>query len=167
MKRLDVAAAIVRRGDEILLVRQQTKSADRPYWTLPAGRVEEGEAILSAVERELFEETGIRARAPVRLAYAAQGRSELSGIYWVTFTFEVDHVEGVPAPCDPDGIVMEARFFSMEEAIAKIGEYQPYEVMREPVIRYLSAPDEYLGAFWEFHQKADGTQAITRSLKAR
>ncbi|MTI42279.1 ADP-ribose pyrophosphatase YjhB (NUDIX family) [Roseibium hamelinense] len=46
--------------DRVLLI----KRGNPPYkglWSLPGGRVEYGEALTAAAERELFEETGIKA----------------------------------------------------------------------------------------------------------
>jgi ADP-ribose pyrophosphatase len=58
--------AIVFKNDEVLLVRRaQPPSQD--IWAIPGGRVEIGETLQQAAEREIFEETGvkIRAREPI------------------------------------------------------------------------------------------------------
>ena len=60
IERAEVAVgAIVRRADELLLVRR-----GRPpgvgEWSVPGGRVEPGELLMEAVVRELHEETGLR-----------------------------------------------------------------------------------------------------------
>jgi ADP-ribose pyrophosphatase YjhB (NUDIX family) len=51
------AAAIVRRGEDVLLHRAERD----PFWALPGGRVEPGEAAAEAVVREMREELGIEA----------------------------------------------------------------------------------------------------------
>jgi ADP-ribose pyrophosphatase len=54
--------AIVRRDDAVLLVRR----ANPPYageWAIPGGRVQLGETLKAAAEREILEETGVRIRA--------------------------------------------------------------------------------------------------------
>jgi phosphatase NudJ len=53
------ALAVVRRGDRFLLV-QEAKHGQG--WFLPAGRVEPGESLVAAAERETMEEAGIRIR---------------------------------------------------------------------------------------------------------
>ena len=53
-------AAVVERGGDLLLVRHQKPERD-PYWVLPGGRLEPGEAIPDCAVRELAEETGLEA----------------------------------------------------------------------------------------------------------
>ena len=53
--------AVVVEGDALLLVRRgQAPEAGR--WSLPGGRVEAGETLAEAVEREVREETGVTVR---------------------------------------------------------------------------------------------------------
>ena len=60
IQRAEVAVgAIVRRADELLLVRRGHEPAVGE-WSVPGGRVEPGEMLIEAVVRELYEETGLR-----------------------------------------------------------------------------------------------------------
>jgi 8-oxo-dGTP diphosphatase len=53
--------AIVRRGEEVLLVRQSSGHPLEGQWTVPWGRVEAGESPMSAAVREVLEEAGVEA----------------------------------------------------------------------------------------------------------
>ena len=50
-------SAILRRGDRILLVRQE--KGGQTYWLLPGGGVNYGESLTEALHRELVEECGL------------------------------------------------------------------------------------------------------------
>jgi ADP-ribose pyrophosphatase YjhB (NUDIX family) len=52
------ARAIIEYGGKYLLVRQ--KSSNGAFWCLPGGGIEAGEDIISALERELIEEVGVK-----------------------------------------------------------------------------------------------------------
>ncbi|MHB8245348.1 MAG: NUDIX hydrolase [Acidimicrobiales bacterium] len=51
-------AAVVREGDKVLLIRRGTEP-EAGRWSVPGGRVEAGETLEDAVQREVFEEAGI------------------------------------------------------------------------------------------------------------
>ena len=53
--------AVVERAGALLLVRHQKSDRD-PYWVLPGGRLEPGEAIPECARREVAEETGLSTR---------------------------------------------------------------------------------------------------------
>ncbi len=56
------AISVVLRGEDVLLVRR-ANPPDAGYWGFPGGKIEAGESINAAAERELFEETTVRAQA--------------------------------------------------------------------------------------------------------
>ena len=61
---LGVGALIFRR-DSILLV-ERGRAPLKGYWSLPGGLVETGELLTHAVQREIFEETGLSIK-PIRI----------------------------------------------------------------------------------------------------
>jgi 8-oxo-dGTP diphosphatase len=58
VKRLQVVAAVVRRGDAILITRRLDRPGRPGQWEFPGGKVERGEAEPDALRRELAEELG-------------------------------------------------------------------------------------------------------------
>lgn len=73
----------------ILLVRHAQRG-----WELPQGRVEEGESLLAALYREVFEETGVTIAAP----RAAAVWSKLTAPAALIHGFIADFAAGTPAP---------------------------------------------------------------------
>lgn len=61
MTRLEVVAAVVRRGDTLLVTRRPDRPGKPGQWEFPGGKVEPGEAEPEALARELREELGCEA----------------------------------------------------------------------------------------------------------
>jgi ADP-ribose pyrophosphatase YjhB (NUDIX family) len=121
-----VAAAIVRRADDIVLVRQGAPGEEL-FWALPGGVVDEGELVPEGLAREVREETGLEIVLPARLAFLRQidNRKPIQLVGWrpgagylvTVWTFEVDDWSGELRAQDPDGFVKEARFVPATEAV--------------------------------------------------
>ncbi|MEU1692027.1 NUDIX hydrolase [Streptomyces hirsutus] len=62
-----VVAALLRRGDDIVLVQEQRDGKE--MWSVPGGGVERGELLTEALVREVLEETGLNLTAVGLLAY--------------------------------------------------------------------------------------------------
>jgi ADP-ribose pyrophosphatase YjhB (NUDIX family) len=105
------AGAVVFRGDEVLLIERRTGS--RVWWQIPGGYVESDEPIGAAVEREVFEETGIIAQVVDVVGFrhsAAIADRPTANIYVV---FRLEAIDGEPRP---DGIEsFAAAFFGRHE----------------------------------------------------
>jgi ADP-ribose pyrophosphatase YjhB (NUDIX family) len=88
------SGGLIVKDNKVLLVKI-TYGANKDYWMLPGGLVEEGETFEEAAIREVKEETGICAR-PIRLIGVRTGIKQLHneiehGIY---FVFEMELVSG-------------------------------------------------------------------------
>jgi 8-oxo-dGTP diphosphatase len=118
---VQIVAALVRRDGELLMVRQGG-SGEEPHWSIPSGRVEPGESALEALARELREETGVSAGEGAALAFTAQVDDPRYGYAAAVWTFELPVADGEPAPRDPDGLVLEAAFVPIADAVRRLAE---------------------------------------------
>lgn len=91
---------MVNAKNEILLVKRSINSGEDPgTWSRPGGKVEFGERIEAAVEREVEEEVGIKVRA-MRLLNVTQYIE--NGKHWISFGYLVEHLVGTPVNKEPD-----------------------------------------------------------------
>lgn len=167
-----IAAALIQRGDEILLVRQQGPDDAAAFWALPGGVVEKHELLTEALVREVLEETGLKISKIARLLYVTQfdnplsqslrGGDEVVQPYQsVAFVFQASEWEGELHGDDPDRFVREVGFFSIRDAISKLGQL-PFRVMREPIIAYLHGEID-AGAMWIYRRDVNmGDQLVVR-----
>lgn len=148
-----IVAALIRRADEILLVRQQGPNDPISAWALPGGVVEPGELLTEALIREVREETGLA---------ILRGLGPGHGYQSTAFVFEIENWEGTLRSNDPDGFVLETGFFSIGDAISKL-ETLPLGVMREPIVAYLRGEVEP-GTVWLFRRNSDGNDELMARL---
>ena len=110
ISRVEVAVgAIVRRGDELLLVRRGREPAVGE-WSVPGGRVEPGEMLMEAVVRELYEETGLRGVCGPLVGWVERIGD---GWHFVILDFEATVVGDVAPTAGDDAL--EARWWPVDE----------------------------------------------------
>jgi 8-oxo-dGTP diphosphatase len=85
--------AVVRRGDEVLLIRRARGTAVG-QWSIPGGRVEFGEGLKAAVAREVEEETGLEVRVGRFLGWAERMGDDPAPYHYFILDFAA-------APVDP------------------------------------------------------------------
>lgn len=101
MKRVHVAAAVIRGADDRVLIAKRAASQHQGgLWEFPGGKVEEGEVVESALARELQEELGIRveaARPLIQVHHDYPDKQVLLDVWEVTrFAGEPHGAEGQP-----------------------------------------------------------------------
>lgn len=129
-----VSAAIARRKDQLLLVREVAESGEIG-WSLPGGVIEEGEDPLTAVIREVREETSLQVSEVLGLAYSVIYNRVEKNDRTCAFVFEVATKGNIVAE-DMDSDILEARFFNIPLAIELLDQF-PMKVMVEPAIAFL------------------------------
>ena len=71
-KRIHVAVGVIQRGEQIFISRRPAQLHQGGRWEFPGGKVEAGETVFEALNRELQEEVGLtvqQARALLQLEY--------------------------------------------------------------------------------------------------
>jgi 8-oxo-dGTP diphosphatase len=116
---LVVAAILMDRQGRVLLVGNDWGRKGLVRYTLPGGTVEPGETVPEALVREVREETGLRVKAIEHLAYVIQVEDRRKNERTLALAFRASY-EGLLNPRDPDGHIVEARFFTLEEVAQKL-----------------------------------------------
>jgi ADP-ribose pyrophosphatase YjhB (NUDIX family) len=102
--------AVVMQEGRILLVRQSPGHSLEGQWTVPWGRLEDGESPADAALRETWEEGGVRAELQGLLGVQELPPPQEGGIALV---YMCRHTAGVPQPQDTETDA--ARYFSLSE----------------------------------------------------
>ena len=110
---ITVTAAILRKGDMVLLTRRKQGQRMAGYWEFPGGKLEASESPVDALKRELAEELGIGVRQAVfwkSLDHEYEERGFGVRIYFFHVT------EFVGEPCGEEG--QNLRWVEPQEAFA-------------------------------------------------
>ena len=133
MKRVHVAAAVIRGVDgRILIARRPEDKHQGGLWEFPGGKVEEGEAVRVALDRELEEELGIRpqaARPLIQIRHDYPDKQVLLDVWEVSvFSGEPHGAEGQPLAWASERQLLEYQF----------------PAANKPIVAAARLPDRYL-----------------------
>jgi 8-oxo-dGTP diphosphatase len=104
------------RGDEVLLIRRG-KPPRAGEWSLPGGRVEWGETLTAAAERELMEEAGVEAEI-LGLVDVVDGVFPADDRHYILVDYAARWVAGAPQAGDD---AAEAMFVPRQDICRLIG----------------------------------------------
>ena len=133
MKRVHVAAAVIRGADgKILIARRADSQHQGGFWEFPGGKVEAGESVEAALGRELKEELGIvveSARPLIKVQHDYPDKHVLLDVWEVSaFAGDPHGAEGQPLA-----------WVSQRE----LADYQ-FPEANQPIVAAARLPDQYL-----------------------
>jgi len=115
-------AIIINDKNEILLLKRSINShIDPGLWSRPGGKIEFGESIVSAVERETKEETGIIVKVVRQLDYT-DTISEDKTTHWIALGYLAKQLSGEPINMEPDKHD-EVKWFPINQLPDNLAEY--------------------------------------------
>ena len=142
------AGVLATHRERVVLVLEEYPLWGGPHWNIPSGRIEDHETPADGACRELAEETGLvvsRASDLVLVGTTAVGGLGKERRAW-TFTAAID--EPSLDVRDPDGLIQDARWFPLREALAELRRL-PYRPLADPAVALLGG-DVEPGGHWAY-----------------
>jgi 8-oxo-dGTP diphosphatase len=136
IKQWTVAGGLVMGDDGLLLVRNRRRSGAHD-WSPPGGVIEQGEAIVAGLTREVAEETGVEVLEWDGPIYEVVVEAPDLGWRLHVETHLARTFQGELRVDDPDGIVVEAAWVDPAICIRHLEQGHPW--VREPVCAWLDA----------------------------
>ncbi|MCS7002208.1 MAG: NUDIX domain-containing protein, partial [Dehalococcoidia bacterium] len=149
-----VVAAIVRRGVDVLLIREEAEQVDEPYWSVPSGLVGPGELVTEALARIVQDATGLRVASAAGLIYTAQCDHPTAPYFLVALEVRAWY-GSVNRPED------DARFEPPLNALLRL-DRAPLRVIREPLTAYLRGEAQPGAAYCYRQSPAGETTLVAR-----
>jgi 8-oxo-dGTP diphosphatase len=151
-----VAGGLVESDEGLLLVanRRRNGSVD---WSPPGGVIEvaEGESVVDGLTREVEEETGLRVTQWAGPLYEVQADAPELGWSMRASVYLALAYEGELVVDDPDGIVVDARFVSLDQCATHLEQCHPW--VREPLAEWLELRWEHDPGRAPFGYRVDGS----------
>jgi len=102
LKTKHVVAAIIEKEGKILLARRAPGEHSAGLWEFPGGKQESGETLQQSLEREIFEEFGVKIKAGELLL---RTETVVDDFYLILYALKAVHLNGDFEPTVHDSIV--------------------------------------------------------------
>ncbi len=150
---------MIKRDDHLVMVKEKPNNISKaPYWVLPAGGVEKNETSLEGAIREAKEETGLDLIGAGKFIYHCDYKNEHKGYRCSVKMYEFSEFGGELNPQDPDNSIVDARFFHVDEVVAKL-ETLDWPVVKEPASAYLK-DNTTINTKWSYEADVDGVFSL-------
>ncbi|MGY8877096.1 NUDIX domain-containing protein [Pseudoalteromonas distincta] len=106
-------AAIVKKQNEFLLVKERDKFTKQICYNQPAGHLEQNETLAQAASRELLEETGL-ALAPIGFLGVYNLHAD-NAVHYLRFCFLFEAPNNIKAPTPMDSDIISASWHTLEQ----------------------------------------------------
>ncbi len=148
MRQWAVASSIIVADGRYLLVANRRRNGSLD-WSPPGGVIDEGEKPLEALQREVWEETGLSVQSWSPVAYEVQVRFIDLGMHLEVFVHSAMGWTGELKIDDPDGIVEQAQWCD-DSTCRELLDGAPAWVA-EPFVEFISAGMETNTVHYEVH----------------
>jgi len=109
LREVEVSAALIRKGERILLAQRMPGDDFALLWEFPGGKIEQGETNQSTLEREIKEELGL----DIKVGRLVSVFEDQAGILRIkVFLYDVEEFSGRPECIECNDF----RFFTLKEA---------------------------------------------------
>jgi ADP-ribose pyrophosphatase YjhB (NUDIX family) len=112
--RARVTGVLIEEGT-ILLVKHIKEVDTNRFWSLPGGKVENGETLDLAMKREMFEETGLNVEIQRLLYVCDKPEEQVSRIHFLFFLKRISGVATLPSNIYDENNITEIRFVPLAE----------------------------------------------------
>ncbi len=157
-----VVSVVVWEEGRLLLVRQQDPEDGESFWAPPTGSIIPGESLLEAAQRQVQDETGLALTAVRRQLWTSEAVARSRENHLICFGVEAESYAGAIEIDEEDDVILEADFFTPDEAIRLLAEGGSAFVS-DPLIAWLQEP-EAAQRYWLFKFHEDGPEELEMVL---
>ncbi|MDH4329960.1 MAG: NUDIX hydrolase [Candidatus Moranbacteria bacterium] len=147
------AGLIFNKKNQILLVKHTPEFGSDYYWTVPGGSANENEDKITALLREVKEETGVDICKISKLVYKVKHINYKREWDHDIYTYKIDNWKGDLVINDPDNDTVDLKWFDIDKAI-NVLKKNPFRVIKEPLIDYLIGKERIKN--WDYLEDKNG-----------